>query len=304
METDFTKQAIYSAIAENPNEIIVSDDCSPNNNFEALKLEFAKFDQVKIIQTPKNLGLWENHFFLIKNAKKKWLKFLQQDDYLVRGGLSAFTQYAQDDVSLISTLPTNYDTATETFETPEQISEARCFSHQAYQERIVKSGYELGFPSMWLLNRTLLEDDSNIWDSNKSADLIVNILAARNGKIVIIPAGPVVASKHARQDGKTQSFDKYGTRLVNTLNYLDGLAEKTKLKYVREFVFTQASLFGFYIYPKYMFSHIFKNKKCNLKYLKNWLKILKLVSIKHLIKERANVISSFKRWKSDKIFEK
>ena len=78
----YIRRAIKSALNQDyPNlQILVSDDCSPDNTFaEALKLAS---DKVTVFQTPRNLGRVGNyHYMLYEKATGDWVVNLDGDDY-------------------------------------------------------------------------------------------------------------------------------------------------------------------------------------------------------------------------------
>jgi glycosyltransferase involved in cell wall biosynthesis len=63
-------------------EIIVGNDCSPDNTINILKEYEIKFkDQIKVINRPINIGATKNLYNLITVARGEYIIFLEGDDY-------------------------------------------------------------------------------------------------------------------------------------------------------------------------------------------------------------------------------
>ena len=82
-------QAVQSGLAQAGGdiEVVVSDDCSPDNSVERLR---ALGDpRVRINAQPKNLGVWLNWTAALDMARGEFVVFLGDDDFLGEGFIEA-----------------------------------------------------------------------------------------------------------------------------------------------------------------------------------------------------------------------
>lgn len=81
----YIKQALDSITMQKTNfkfEIIVGNDCSPDNTIEVLKNYKSSGNYVmNIINREENIGATKNLYLCIKEAKGKYIAFLEGDDY-------------------------------------------------------------------------------------------------------------------------------------------------------------------------------------------------------------------------------
>lgn len=78
----YLKRAVDSALATNREdiEVLVADNDSSDNSREILKSY--KDERLKVFEHTKNIGLYPNWNFLLKQAKGEYFKLLQSDDWL------------------------------------------------------------------------------------------------------------------------------------------------------------------------------------------------------------------------------
>ena len=98
------EEAVHSALNSGTGEIIVSDDASNDGTME--RLAAITDPRLKLVEQPKNLGLWRHHQAVLEMASKPWVKFLQADDRLTPGALERMVRYASPEVSLVWSNPT------------------------------------------------------------------------------------------------------------------------------------------------------------------------------------------------------
>jgi glycosyltransferase involved in cell wall biosynthesis len=282
--SNFIERCLKSALSSNAGEIIISDDLSTDNTIEKLKGFTDKRLSYYINQ--KRLGLWENHFQLLKLSTKPWIKFLQADDYLELGGLKTFCNNDQENLSIISALSIN-----EINETKEKViifnlPEKRRWNSKTYLRRLKIVGNELGTPSNTLIRRESIIAKYEFWISEVSSDLVMNIVAASKGDVVLLPPGPIIRSIHTEQDTNKQSLELFNMRLKNSVNLLLNLHSKEISEFAVIFCFIEsigalrmivsATIHG-------QFSELFKSFMI-LKNLKNIDFYSLLNNIKYLIK--------------------
>lgn len=209
---------LRSALDTDAGEIIVSDDCSPDETASVLS-EF-KDPRLKIVFRNYNIGLWANHFALLKLTNKPWIKFLQNDDRISPGGLKAMCDIVSENTSVVSALPVFEYLSTGERKKEFLLSNARHWSSDEYMERLLTVGNELGAPSNTLFRSASLIHEPEAWRNDHSCDLIANVHGASKGEVVLMPPGPVINGCHENQDTITCSLELSIKRLRNTVNYL------------------------------------------------------------------------------------
>ena len=86
-QQDFIEKAIRGVFMQKINfhvELIISDDCSPDNTDEVIQktiLEAPQNFTIKYYNHPKNLGSTPNFYFALKQVTGKYLAFCEGDDY-------------------------------------------------------------------------------------------------------------------------------------------------------------------------------------------------------------------------------
>src|SRR5260370_30861350 len=89
----------------------VSDDASNDGAGEAWQA--VRDDRLRIVVQPVNLGLWRNHFALLRRATRPWLKFLQNDDRIAPNGLRQMVDAIGPSTSIVSSLDLVKDAKTQ-----------------------------------------------------------------------------------------------------------------------------------------------------------------------------------------------
>lgn len=77
-------------------ELLITDDCSTDNTLELIKRLANNDKRIKIHQLPSNQGSGPARNNSIKNAKGKYIAFLDSDDYWVPHKLSTQVQFMED----------------------------------------------------------------------------------------------------------------------------------------------------------------------------------------------------------------
>ena len=79
-------QVIQNILAQTHSDfrLIVSDDCSTDNSFEVAKVYESLDSRVKVIKTPKNLGMAGNSNYCINSVVSTFIALLHHDDILER----------------------------------------------------------------------------------------------------------------------------------------------------------------------------------------------------------------------------
>jgi glycosyltransferase involved in cell wall biosynthesis len=96
----YVQKSLESAINQDFEnfEIIVIDDCGKDNSIEVIKAlitSHPKGDKVRIIKHEQNKGLAEARNTVIKNAKGKYIYFMDSDDYIFPQALSLLYKTAE-----------------------------------------------------------------------------------------------------------------------------------------------------------------------------------------------------------------
>ena len=78
-------------------EIIVVNDCSPNNCNEIVNDYIKRYDNIKLIENKNNLGLYNTRLVGIKEAKGKYVMHVDSDDYILPNSLNELIDIINED---------------------------------------------------------------------------------------------------------------------------------------------------------------------------------------------------------------
>ena len=78
-------------------EIIVVNDCSPNNCNEIVNDYIKRYDNIKLIENKNNLGLYNTRLVGIKEAKGKYVMHVDSDDYILPNSLNELIKIINED---------------------------------------------------------------------------------------------------------------------------------------------------------------------------------------------------------------
>lgn len=107
----YVRTTIESALNQTSpaDELLISDDNSPDRSFEIVK-EYAAVPRVRIIRPPKRITLGEHYRFLLENATTDYVCFLSSDDALVPTFVSTMLQNIEPGVAMIGASTIECDT--------------------------------------------------------------------------------------------------------------------------------------------------------------------------------------------------
>lgn len=96
--SEFLIETIESVLAQSYInwEHIFVDDCSIDNSVQIIKKYIDKDPRIKLFQLPKNMGAGPSRNFAIKEAKGKYIAFLDSDDYWIPEKLAIQIRYMED----------------------------------------------------------------------------------------------------------------------------------------------------------------------------------------------------------------
>lgn len=81
----YIKEAIESVLKQKVNfnyEIILADDCSPDNTFKVMEKYAKKYpDKIRLLKREKNLGATKNQLDACNQSKGEYITLLEGDDY-------------------------------------------------------------------------------------------------------------------------------------------------------------------------------------------------------------------------------
>lgn len=80
----YIRQSLDSVFSQNLTidfEVVIADDCSPDNTREILKEYAAKYPQIKLLFQEKNVGYRQNHLDLLNALQGEYVAYLEGDDY-------------------------------------------------------------------------------------------------------------------------------------------------------------------------------------------------------------------------------
>ena len=99
----FIRTTIESVLAQNvpADEILISDDNSPDRSFEIVK-EYEGLPRVRIIRPPQRISLGEHYRFLLEHASGDYLCFLSSDDALMPSFVETMRCEIENNVSLVA----------------------------------------------------------------------------------------------------------------------------------------------------------------------------------------------------------
>ena len=93
-------------------EIVISDDCSTDGTWELLLSLRLLHSNIRLIQTPKNLGMPSNANFAVSNCSRKYVALLHHDDiysfYLLENWVELLVKYSS--IGFVFNSYKSYDT--------------------------------------------------------------------------------------------------------------------------------------------------------------------------------------------------
>lgn len=110
----YVKQTLDSVLAQTYDkiEIIVSDDCSPDDTLAVCKQYADAHSGIKIVTTPQNGGICANYNNGLRYASGQWIKYIAGDDILEPDCIETFvkaTQGCDDKLYICGTKPFTND---------------------------------------------------------------------------------------------------------------------------------------------------------------------------------------------------
>lgn len=250
---EHTLKCVEFAIKNNPGEIIVSEDAGDKTLIS--DLEKLKCTRLKFFFQEKNLGLWKNHLFLLKQATKPWIKLMQSDDLLLPGALKKMCENIGENTAIVSYLPIYRNLSTGEDITIHRHTRILKFNSKEFVSRIAEKGNELSRPSNCLYRANLLSHDEEAWRNDMSCDFVINAMAGSKGEVIILPPGGVITGVHYNQDGAKQTYALQLARWLNTLTYIRKNGSNEVIK-----SFNILSLVEFYAMHR-VFIGYFKNRQ-------------------------------------------
>lgn len=218
-------QAVRLALATSVGEVLVSDDAS-GLNLSSLLADFIQDERLRFFTQHKNLGLWENHLFLLKQTQKTWIKFLQTDDGFTETDVQNYCSWADPSVALISIEP-YYLFTNGTEKKLHSRQNAQVILQGSLSRLMACRGNVAGRPSYCIYNKDMMWLDPSVWKTNISADLVQHWYLGTQGKVILLPLGGVYCGIHEAQEGRQQSYSLLLARLSNSLK---AITEKGKDK--------------------------------------------------------------------------
>jgi glycosyltransferase involved in cell wall biosynthesis len=99
----FIRTTIESALDQTSpaDEVLISDDNSPDRSFEIVK-EYAALERVRIIRPPQRITLGEHYRFLLENPTTDYVCFLSSDDALVPSFVETMRKNLEPGVAMIA----------------------------------------------------------------------------------------------------------------------------------------------------------------------------------------------------------
>src|ERR1700739_1866262 len=98
----YIRTTIESALGQGvaADEILISDDNSPDRSYEIVK-EYEGIPGVRIIRPPQRISLGEHYRFLLEEAKGDYICFLSSDDALMPSFVETMRAGLEDNVAMI-----------------------------------------------------------------------------------------------------------------------------------------------------------------------------------------------------------
>ncbi|MBD2306539.1 glycosyltransferase family 2 protein [Chroococcidiopsis sp. FACHB-1243] len=187
---EYLKKAIASAVRQTYRniEIIVSDDCSPDNP-QAIIDEFQD-PRIRLRRNPQNLGIALNVTSAFREAKGKYVASLNDDDLWNEDYLAKLVPYLDANPDLVVAFCDHY-----VIDSEDKIDYLRTEENTRYWQRsrlkegIYQPFYELSVvdQSVFIALATVIRRDAIDWDSIPLEvglfwDLYLAYLACRSGK--------------------------------------------------------------------------------------------------------------------------
>jgi len=216
----YFKNCIKSALATSSEEIIVS--INDFKNYPIYDFDHILDNKrISVIRQQKQLGLWGNHLFLLRESTKPWIKFLHGDDLIKNGFLKELIEYADDKISVIGVVVLYQDLKSGLIQKTFELKDPVRWTSDDYMKRVCITGNELGCPSSTLYRRDSLDFTEEAWANNMNSDYVANIIAASRGDVMLIPPGGIISGNHSGRDSFNQGFESFLIRHINDAKYLN-----------------------------------------------------------------------------------
>lgn len=197
------KQAVLAALAQElePHEVIVSDDCSPDDTVKVLREVAAKNHKLKLIENSTNSGGVPNWNKVIDAAVGDYIAYCSDDDYFLPFHLRTAVSYLEQN-SDIDMVHSGFFNLTETFHEFPRIS-LELISYKSFViqgsstlKHIIRQTSYPFQPSTWVFRRKLWQSVGP-FDTNYSvSDTDWFIKAGLSSKIAYLPVCTVINRRH------------------------------------------------------------------------------------------------------------
>jgi len=199
-QSKYLRQAIDSVLSQNVDfkyEIIVGDDCSPDNTKEILEDYKQKYPNIfQILNHPKNIGPTNNFYEVLSKCKGKYIAGLEGDDYWLDAnklrkqvrfleknhefsGIASFTRRVNENEEFINIFPKK-----------ENIKDNEIFNIYNITNYLNLKNKDDDFHLSTMMYRNIYINNSNIKNlitsTNFVGDVQVKMLVLNMGKIRIM----------------------------------------------------------------------------------------------------------------------
>jgi glycosyltransferase involved in cell wall biosynthesis len=241
-----TLARVHEALSLRVGEVLVSEDGGDESILQ--DLSEIQDSRLFVFFQKQNLGLWENHLFLLKKARLPWIKFIQTDDVVTKEGFIALGKYANQDLAIVHLIPIYKQLETGVYkEHPfsRKWHDAVFLNSENALNLQRKYGNFFGRPSYNLYQTKFLPQSPEYWRSNVSADLLINFSVSSLGDVCLIPGNLVETGVHKYQDMATQSLTLIGDRIINSYKVLKASSLPSLKQLVNTYFSVEITYFSF-----------------------------------------------------------
>ncbi len=231
----FIIQALSSVLAQVtdfPYEIVVGDDCSPDNTLAIIReFEASNPDKIRVLTSEKNMGAQPNAIRILEHCKGKYVATLEGDDYWLdphKLQKQATFMEANPDFAICFT-----NTKVEFFDS----DEPSYLLNQDLSKDIFTLDDLIAEHEIWFMGTATLFYRASMalplppwFYKTKSGDIPMIILAARNGSIKYLPDVTAAYRRHAEGASNTDAKND-AVFLENRIMMYENLDRDTAFKF-------------------------------------------------------------------------
>lgn len=212
-----TIQSVCNSLTENVLEYIIIDDCSTDNSWHIISNAASKYEFIKAVRNPINLGDYSNRSKGVRISTGEYIKFIDADDLLYPHSLRVFNEALKTHPKCALYL--SWNKINPPFPYPRKISPSECFR----QEFLHPDSYLGVGPSAALIQRIAYDTVGGFTSERHVGDLHLWRSIAVKHEICLLPPSLCFWRIHPEQESAIEKANSKVqiTRLSSDLRWLN-----------------------------------------------------------------------------------